>query len=136
VLPTPFAQARYYHRSLNPKKLIDVQFSSLPKQQSMSVHNKIYAVQSSSSIQGIRQMEEKDIKIVRTLLNKYLEQFKLRELYSTKEIRHFFLPRDKVMYSWVVETDGEVTDFISFYSLPSSILNHTKHKTLNVSHQL
>lgn len=31
VLPTPFAQARYYHRSLNPKKLIDVQFSSLPK---------------------------------------------------------------------------------------------------------
>jgi len=33
VIPTPIAETRYYHRSLNPKKLIEVGFSSLgPKQ--------------------------------------------------------------------------------------------------------
>lgn len=77
-------------------------------------------------------MEEKDVKAVKTILNSYLEKFVLREVYSQKEIKHFFMPRDKVMYSWVVETDGVITDFISFYSLPSSILNHQTHKTLNV----
>jgi glycylpeptide N-tetradecanoyltransferase len=29
VIPTPIAETRYYHRSLNPKKLIEVGFSSL-----------------------------------------------------------------------------------------------------------
>ena len=29
VLPTPVAVARYWHRSLNPKKLIEVGFSAL-----------------------------------------------------------------------------------------------------------
>lgn len=30
VLPKPVGRCRYYHRSLNPKKLIEVKFSSLP----------------------------------------------------------------------------------------------------------
>ena len=29
VLPTPIARCRYWHRSLNPKKLVDVGFSKL-----------------------------------------------------------------------------------------------------------
>jgi glycylpeptide N-tetradecanoyltransferase len=30
VIPRPVATAVYYHRSLNPKKLVEVGFSSLP----------------------------------------------------------------------------------------------------------
>ena len=30
VIPKPIAKTTYYHRSLNPKKLVDVGFSSLP----------------------------------------------------------------------------------------------------------
>jgi glycylpeptide N-tetradecanoyltransferase len=30
VIPVPFAKTTYWHRNLNPKKLIDVGFSSLP----------------------------------------------------------------------------------------------------------
>lgn len=36
--------------------------------------------------------------------------------------------------SFVVETDGKITDFISFYSLPSSVLKHPEHKILNVAY--
>lgn len=33
VVPSPIAKARYYHRNLNPKKLIEIGFSALgPKQ--------------------------------------------------------------------------------------------------------
>lgn len=41
---------------------------------------------------------------------------------------HFLLPREGVVFSWVVEDPEEgVTDFISFYALNSSILNDPHH---------
>lgn len=42
VLPTPFTQAIYYHRSLNPKKLIDIGFSGLSKNQTIAMVKKLY----------------------------------------------------------------------------------------------
>lgn len=47
------------------------------------------------------------------------------------EILHFFVPRPLVMYSYLVSNDkGEITDFISYYHLPSSVLKNPKHKDL------
>lgn len=36
TIPTPFTGAAYWHRSLNPKKLLDVRFSHKPAQMSMA----------------------------------------------------------------------------------------------------
>lgn len=46
------------------------------------------------------------------------------------------MPREWVVESFVVEdpSNDEITDFISFYSLPSSILKHPTHKTLHVAY--
>ncbi len=44
------------------------------------------------------------------------------------------MPRDEVVYTYVVENDQkQITDLISFYCLPSSVLKHEKHKKLKVS---
>lgn len=42
VLPTPFTQAIYYHRSLNPKKLIEIGFSGLKQKQTIPMVKKLY----------------------------------------------------------------------------------------------
>ncbi len=48
-----------------------------------------------------------------------------------------FSPIEDVIYSYVVEDeDGKVTDFISYYSLPSSILNNPKHNLLRVERNI
>lgn len=46
------------------------------------------------------------------------------------------MPQEWVVESFVVEdpSTDEITDFISFYSLPSSILKHEVHKTLHVAY--
>lgn len=45
------------------------------------------------------------------------------------------IPREGVVYAYVVEdTTGGITDFTSFYSLPSTILGHTKHTSLNAAY--
>eukprot|EP00900_Chrysochromulina_parva_P025526 jgi/Chrpa1/7607/Chrysochromulina_OHIO_Genome00003646-RA len=81
VLPKPVAKCRYWHRSLNPKKLIE---------------------------------------------------FKIAPLISLAEFKHWMLTQTGVIYSYVVEdpVSKELTDMVSFYALPSSILGNDKHKTL------
>jgi glycylpeptide N-tetradecanoyltransferase len=36
VIPKPVATCRYYHRSINPKKLVDIKFSSLNARTTMA----------------------------------------------------------------------------------------------------
>ena len=43
-IPTPFSGATYWHRSLNPKKLLDVRFSSKPAAMSKSAYFKLNKV--------------------------------------------------------------------------------------------
>lgn len=105
----------------------------------MGVHTKLLKLPKTPSIEGIRRMEVKDCKKVQQLLSTYLESFNLHFKFTKDEVQHFFLPRDDVIYSYVVEGYDEesgqetVTDFISYYSLPSTILNSKKHKTLNAA---
>ena len=42
VIPTPICAATYWHRSLNPKKLIEVGFSSLPRKMPLARYIKLY----------------------------------------------------------------------------------------------
>ena len=41
VLPRPFAECRYFHRSINVKKLIEIKFSHLPPGRSMGIQKKL-----------------------------------------------------------------------------------------------
>lgn len=42
VLPKPFGSCRYWHRSLNPKKLIEVKFSHLTRNMTVARTIKLY----------------------------------------------------------------------------------------------
>lgn len=46
------------------------------------------------------------------------------------------MPSDKdVVYTYVVENDNnQLTDLVSFYALPSSILDHPKHTKINAAY--
>jgi glycylpeptide N-tetradecanoyltransferase len=131
LLPKPIAKCTYYHRNLNVQKLLDVKFTYLSPNMNLARAKGIYKIAKDVTINGLRKMEKKDVEQVYNLLNNYLKKFNVRAYYSLEEVAHWFVPRDKVVYAFVNENnDGEITDFISFYSLPSSILNHDVHKTL------
>jgi len=134
LIPLPFSKTTYWHRSLNPKKLVEVGFSSLPAQTPMARYVKLLKLPNEVSIKGIRVMEKHDVPVVHTLLTNYLTKFELYLHWTQEEIAHFLLPRDNVVDSFVVETNGQVTDFISFYNLPSTILKHETYKLLKVAY--
>jgi len=136
TLPTPFTEARYYHRSLNPKKLVEVGFSGLSKNMTVARAVKLYRVAEKTALVGLRAMEEKDVPSVAKLLHQYLAKFDVAPLFTEEEVKHFFMPRKGVMNSYVVEdpTSHEITAFGSFYSLPSTILGSKKYKRLNAAY--
>jgi len=136
TLPTPFTEARYYHRSLNPKKLVEVGFSGLSRTMTIARAVKLFRVPEKTALVGLRPMEAKDVAGVHKLLTQYLAKFDVAPIFSVEEVEHFFLPRPGVMNSYVVEdpTSHALTAFGSFYSLPSSILNNQKYKRLNAAY--
>jgi len=69
TIPTPVANATYWHRSLNPKKLIDVRFSSLPPGTPLARYLKLQKLPASTSLPGLRAMKKTDVKRVTELLN-------------------------------------------------------------------
>jgi len=135
VLPRPVSECRYYHRSLNPKKLIEVGFSHLGPRMTMARTIKLYKVPDTTQLPGMRQMQPKDVVRVTELVTGYLKKFPLHPELSADEIGHWMLPRDGVVYSYVREgSSGEITDVCSFYSLPSTILGNEKHNLLKAAY--
>nr|CAB3264383.1 glycylpeptide N-tetradecanoyltransferase 1 [Phallusia mammillata] len=131
VLPKPVAKCRYYHRSLNPKKLVDVKFSQLGRNQTMQRLIKLMRLPEETSIRGLRQMKTSDVEKCHKLLEKHLQQFNLAPIFSKSEVAHFFLPHKNVIDTYVVQDEtGEITDMASYFSLPSSIMHHPEHKVL------
>ena len=136
VIPTPITACMYYHRSLNPKKLVEVGFTSQPKNVPMARYVKMNKCPDTLKIPSLRPMKEADAPQVHKLLNDFLGDKKLNIQFSPEEIIHYLMPREGVMTTYVKEdeTSGNLTDFFSFYCLPSSILKNEEHKMLWVAY--
>jgi glycylpeptide N-tetradecanoyltransferase len=131
VLPVPVATARYHHRSLNPKKLVNVGFSRLSGKMTLARLLKLYKLPGETTTPGLREMRESDVPHVHKLLEAYMSKFAMKILFTEDDVAHWLLPRDRVVHAYVAEqpprggsdsTGSIITDLISFYHLPSSIL--------------
>ncbi|KAG2826568.1 Glycylpeptide N-tetradecanoyltransferase 1 [Phytophthora cactorum] len=133
VLPMPVAQCRYFHRSLNPKKLIEVGFSPLPPRMTLAQTIKALKLPTHTSTPGFRAMERTDVPEVTRLLKEYLTKFHLAAEFREEEVAHWMVPRVGVVNAYVVENPDtqDLTDVCSFYHLPSTIIGNDKHKKLN-----
>ncbi|GLH08960.1 hypothetical protein R5R35_006066 [Gryllus longicercus] len=134
VLPKPVGTCRYWHRSLNPKKLIEVKFSHLSRNMTMQRTLKLYKLPESTKTPGFRKMTPADLPRAHKLLEEYLKRFDLAPVFSDEDFRHWFLPQVGIVDSFVVDNGTELTDFVSYYTLPSTIMHHPVHKTLKAAY--
>eukprot|EP00596_Hydrurales_sp_CCMP1899_P003968 CAMPEP_0119045000 /NCGR_PEP_ID=MMETSP1177-20130426/36191_1 /TAXON_ID=2985 /ORGANISM="Ochromonas sp, Strain CCMP1899" /LENGTH=450 /DNA_ID=CAMNT_0007016021 /DNA_START=57 /DNA_END=1406 /DNA_ORIENTATION=+ len=129
VLPKPVGRCRYYHRSLNPKKLVEVKFSSIRQGSTMAKLIKELKLPTKPT-HAFRKMEEIDMPMVHKLLTESLSRRKLAQMFTVEDLAHTLLPRVGVIESWVLENKGVVTDFCSYYHLPSTVFKCPKHNNL------
>ncbi|XP_061771617.1 glycylpeptide N-tetradecanoyltransferase 2 [Nerophis ophidion] len=135
VLPKPVSTCRYWHRSLNPRKLVEVKFSHLSRNMTLQRTMKLYRLPDSIKTGGLRPMERRDIRQVTELLQKFLKRFQLAPSMSEVEVAHWFLPQENIIDTYVVEgSSGILTDFASFYTLPSTVMHHPLHRSLKAAY--
>ncbi|PCH37827.1 N-myristoyl transferase [Wolfiporia cocos MD-104 SS10] len=154
LLPTPVSTCRYYHRCLNIKKLVDVHFTMVPPTMTLARMIRLHKLPESPRLlsHGLREMEARDVPQVAELYSKYTSRFGMSHIMSKEEISHIFLsgggegprttsswktPRERqVVWTYVVENPRtkKVTDLVSFYSLPSTVMNSDKHNLLKAAY--
>ncbi|EJD54664.1 N-myristoyl transferase [Auricularia subglabra TFB-10046 SS5] len=149
-IPTPVTACRYYHRLLNVPKLIDTGFTGIKQGMTVARMVRFFKLPSQPQLlhRGLREMANKDIPDVKAIWNQYMKRFGVVPVMTTDELRHLFLGgigkgpvkdgrRDgQVVWSYVVEDPEthKVTDYFSFYSLPSSVLGHSKYTVLDAAY--
>lgn len=135
VLPKPVAEGQYWHRSLNPKKLIAVGFSRLAPRMTMARTLKLYKLPEAPVTPGLRPMQVRDVPAVTRILSQYLSRYQLAPSLDEEEVGHWLLMREEVVYSYVVENpSGEVTDLVSFYTLPSTVIGNDQYSSLKAAY--
>jgi glycylpeptide N-tetradecanoyltransferase len=138
LLPTPVATCRYFHRSLDWEKLYELKFSPLPKGSTVQRQTKKYLLPKTTATPNLRPMTLQDVESVKDLLNRYLDRFDMAQVFSSDEIKHWFvhdpeLCPEQVVWAYVVENPStkKITDFFSYYSLASTAIGNAKHKFVN-----
>lgn len=147
ILPSPLSTTRYYHRPLNWTKLNAVGFSAPYPGQTPAQMVARYALPKEPTLQNLRRMTREDIPQVMVLLHEYLERFDLAPVFQSEdELAHWLLgPKDPLfevdektqpVRSYVVtEDDGTtVTDFLSFYSILTTVIGIPGHDSINIAY--
>jgi glycylpeptide N-tetradecanoyltransferase len=73
-LPKPIGQSRYYHRSLQPKKLIDIKFSCLPQKKTLASHLKDLKLDNHPA-HPLRPMTAEDVPRVHELIQEHFKRY-------------------------------------------------------------
>lgn len=128
----PVATATYYHRFLNPKKLAEVGFVTLNKKLTLTKllkQNKLPA-----SRFNLLLLNKNDCVTASELLHTYSSKFNLRMQFSQTEFEHWFYSKPDIVETYVIRNSEIVTDFVSVYFLPTTVINNPKHQVINVAY--
>lgn len=139
-LPKPFATCQYFHRSLNPQKLVEINFSKIGHQferfsKPLDAMKRNYALPA-RQLPRLRPMTREDTEGVTKLLQAHWQTYRVAPAFDVEEAGHWLLPRERVVYSFVIAdaVTQEITDFVSFYALSSTVIGNTKHSELNAAY--
>ena len=124
--------SNYYLRPINHRKLLDIKFLYLSRNQTLNKHIKHYHLPKLTSINLIK-LEKNDIPEVFVRLKDYLKKFAVYHDFNLEDFDYWFL--NNIIQCFVVkDQNGNVTDMVSYLVIQSTILNHNVHRILNVGY--
>jgi len=106
---------------------------TIPDGSTIEEQEAIYKVPESADVKGIREMTKEDLPKAFALMTEYLKRFTIHFSFTEERFEHAFMPIKGILHSYVVENEEkEITDLISFYYLPYSVLTHPTIKEYKV----
>lgn len=87
--------------------IVQSRFFSIGSRMTVSMAQRLYKLPPDTGDVNMRLMEPRDVDGVRRLIESHLESCKIHPVYTDEEIRHIFLPRDGIIYTYVITSEGE-----------------------------
>lgn len=113
----------------------------MPKNSNKARQLTKYKLPTTTSMKGLRVMQQKDVDAVQDLLHRYLKRFDMAPELDAEEIQHWLVHDEKttaeqVIWTYVVEDPKthKITDCFSFYCLESSVIKNPKHDTVRAAY--
>lgn len=126
-LDEPVSSVGFFNRPLNYRSLVATGYMMVPMGETIEDGEREFSLGRSVSLAGWRRMEERDLSAVHALLTAKLEPCTLAPVYSEAELRHLLLGCPEGVQVYVVETEGQVTEFVSWFTIESQVLNMGSH---------
>lgn len=123
--PDVISKARYWHRPIDIKKLVDTGFFPGPSMTLLNARRFYRTVNDFKT----RLMTIDDVPRVTQIINDHMAKRQLAQIFSEIEVAHMFVPREGVVRSFLTD-DG---DFCSFYYLPSTIIGGGEHTHIHAA---
>lgn len=120
----PMCQARYFHRFINVRKLVDIKFCYVPKNMNLGRMEILHRVEEECRLQRTR---IEDIPAVLGLLSECGAL--VYPKFEKKEAEHHFLSRNGVVSSFVLRERGQVVGFGSYYLVGADVVGNKKMLT-------
>ena len=117
TITKPVVTSRYYRRILNLPKLLEIGFKKL---KNGSITRELIRYQlPPKHFNSMREIREDDLEEALQLLNDYSKKFKLYQIMSEQEFRHWFLDKPQFLKCFVVENtlSKKLIALSSFYLL-------------------
>lgn len=137
-LPIPISTATYYHRPLNYKKLLECRFCAPSAGKSPDAMEDYYDLHDIGSILGVHSGDlvsptPEDYPAIAGKLNCYLSRFDMHVKFSESDAHHWLGSVEGVVFPFVRRrSDGEIVDFVSFYSIPTTVIGSDRR--INVAY--
>ena len=132
LLPNILTCATYYHRPINIKKLVNIDFISKPSYMSMGTFEELYKTKDKLTL-NLRKMNENDISQCTQKLNQFYKKYKIYQIYTEDEFKYKFLPQTNIIDSYVFEKDNNIQAFISTFYTKSRIFNNKTYSEYNIA---
>eukprot|EP01122_Echinamoeba_exundans_P012861 TRINITY_DN5501_c0_g1_i1.p1 TRINITY_DN5501_c0_g1~~TRINITY_DN5501_c0_g1_i1.p1 ORF type:complete len:493 (+),score=99.09 TRINITY_DN5501_c0_g1_i1:36-1481(+) len=109
------SEARIWHRPLNARKLVDLQYLLASEQESQLPRKE--------RTPELTLMTEADLESTWRLTCSYLERFPFAPTLTLSEFGNKYFPKEKEVYSYVMKQGDTVTDFVCFFVLRQRALS-------------
>lgn len=123
---TPYSSSQIYHKIVNLKKALFVDFISLDK--SLTYEKLDIKIKNKFKINNnlknyFKILEKEDLLETYDFYNKNIKNKKIYFNYSFEEFCHMFNPINNIIYTFILKKNNKITDMFSFYLLNYKIDN-------------
>ncbi len=130
-LPNKLCSVQYYHRFINIKKLNEIGFINNNNLNITSLE-KLYRIETNKL--NIRPIKKDDIDICLEKLNNKLSKYNLTHIFNRESFEHYFMSKENIIYTYVVEKNNIITDMISFFIIDNKVINNLKHQNYKTAY--